>query len=331
MLKNTRLFESKQTLQRKTPEQIALQDAETIMPQFQKDPQVPAIGRQSAQAPIHVIQVDEEGKRPFFLLHGIWTGEVPFYCYALARSLGRKQPFYALDPFNLNGPYKPVTIEEMAAMHVKTLQSIQPEGPYQLGGFCNGSLIVYEMARQLHEQGQKVDFLLLIAPSTIARVRRISVGIMHRLCTIVHIKPLHQLILFLRLRQAALHMYRKLRPSNNSALQDFPKLLAIEPLLDKMFPPAEALLHDYVGVFTWIASIYQKRFIPEHIDCIWAADELEGRETWATIEQGKPSPIIPGHHMEFATERTDLLMEEVKICWQRFQADTNTQAACIPS
>src|SRR6185503_1889192 len=39
---------------------------------------------------------------------------------------------------------------------------LQPQGPYQLGGWSAGGLIAYEMAQQLQQQGHAVSFLALI-------------------------------------------------------------------------------------------------------------------------------------------------------------------------
>jgi thioesterase domain-containing protein len=36
---------------------------------------------------------------------------------------------------------------------------VQPEGPYQLGGFCFGGVVAYEIARQLTGAGEKVSLL----------------------------------------------------------------------------------------------------------------------------------------------------------------------------
>ncbi len=102
-------------------------------------------------------------KRPFFFLHGDYKGGA-FYCYGLAQALGMDQPFYALEPCRLDDPAALPTVEEMAARHIQLLRRVQPLGPYLLGGFCNGALIAYEMARQLQEAGQKVDLLLLMDP-----------------------------------------------------------------------------------------------------------------------------------------------------------------------
>lgn len=109
------------------------------------------------------IQSGRPGRRLFFL-HGDFTGG-GFYCVSLARHLGREQGFYMLQPHGLTEPIVPQTIEEMADDHLSTLLAFQPEGPYLLGGHCNGALIALEMAHELNRRGQEVDSVLLISPS----------------------------------------------------------------------------------------------------------------------------------------------------------------------
>jgi len=79
-------------------------------------------------------------KRPFFFLHGDFRRGA-FYCFPLARDLGSDQPFYALEPYSFDGLQVPPTLEAMAAAHIKLLRIVQPEGPYLLGGYCNGGLV----------------------------------------------------------------------------------------------------------------------------------------------------------------------------------------------
>ncbi|MCP4653941.1 MAG: hypothetical protein GY856_00840, partial [bacterium] len=58
---------------------------------------------------------------------------------------------------------------EMAEHYVEAVREVQPEGPYRLGGWSMGGLVAFEMARQLAEQNQRVEQLVLIdsmAPST---------------------------------------------------------------------------------------------------------------------------------------------------------------------
>src|SRR6266567_3208116 len=115
----------------------------------------------SSRAAIIAVQMGKAGQRPFFYLHGDYMGGA-FYCFTLARGLGAEQPFCALEPYKFNGLRIPPTIKEIAAAHIEALRAIQPKGPYLLGGFCNGGLMAYEMARQLRAAGESLDMLLLI-------------------------------------------------------------------------------------------------------------------------------------------------------------------------
>jgi thioesterase domain-containing protein len=86
------------------------------------------------------------------------------FCYPIARTLGSDRPFYALDPYRFDGLPVPPSFEAIAAAHVKSLRAVEPVGPYALGGWCNGGLLAYEMARQLHADGQVVEDLVLLDP-----------------------------------------------------------------------------------------------------------------------------------------------------------------------
>jgi thioesterase domain-containing protein len=104
-----------------------------------------------------------DGRRPpFIFLHGDING-AGYYCLNLAAQLGTDQPFYALGAHGLHGVPIPASIEAMADDQLVTLRSIQPSGPYRLGGHCNGGLVAFEMARRLEAAGEKVTLLVMIA------------------------------------------------------------------------------------------------------------------------------------------------------------------------
>ncbi len=139
-------------------------------------------------------------KRPFFFLHGHWKG-TPDFCFSLARELGSDQPFYTLEPYQFDGLPVPPTVETMAEAHIKSMRSIQPEGPYLLGGWCNGGLVAYEMARQLHAAGQAVDLLVLMDSMYLGyrTRRRLLRGVISRLGGLLGLGQDKQLDWFLRL------------------------------------------------------------------------------------------------------------------------------------
>jgi thioesterase domain-containing protein len=60
----------------------------------------------------------------------------------------------------MDGEYQPhKTIDEIARYNIKVIQSVQPEGPYFLGGMCFGAVVAFEMAHQLINLGQDTAFV----------------------------------------------------------------------------------------------------------------------------------------------------------------------------
>jgi thioesterase domain-containing protein len=94
-------------------------------------------------------------------VHGVGGGM--FWGYSnLARHLGADQPLYAFKSRGLEGLTEWESIEEMAAHYVQDLRAHQAHGPYQLGGYCFGGVVAYEMARQLAAEGERVTMLALM-------------------------------------------------------------------------------------------------------------------------------------------------------------------------
>ena len=110
----------------------------------------------------YLVPIQPHGSKiPFFCIHGA-QGEVLFL-KSLANHLSRDQPFYAIRSPGQNGETAPLTcIKEMAKLYIKEIKTIQPQGPYLLGGYSFGGLVAFEMARQFKEQGQEVSLLALL-------------------------------------------------------------------------------------------------------------------------------------------------------------------------
>lgn len=112
------------------------------------------------QSPLVGIQT-RGSQPPFFCVHPA-DGSVLRYV-ELARYLGPDRPFYGLQTMYVNGNQPADTrLEAMAARYLHALQSIQPTGPYYLGGWSMGGVVAFEMAQQLHRQGQTVGLLALL-------------------------------------------------------------------------------------------------------------------------------------------------------------------------
>jgi len=102
-------------------------------------------------------------KPPFFCVHTA-TGEVLSY-RALGRRLGPDRPVYGLRCERLPDALPRFKrTEEMATQYIEAIRTIQPEGPYHLGGLSGGAFIAFEMAQQLAAAGESVASLILLDP-----------------------------------------------------------------------------------------------------------------------------------------------------------------------
>lgn len=96
-------------------------------------------------------------KAPLFLIHA--GGGYVFFYRALASRLGMDRPVYGVraetESDGLGRSFhKSKSIEELAARYISQIKTVQPRGPYRLGGACIGGVIAFEMARQLRAQGE---------------------------------------------------------------------------------------------------------------------------------------------------------------------------------
>jgi amino acid adenylation domain-containing protein len=99
--------------------------------------------------------------------------KLPLYCIPAAagtalhfsdllKYIPSDQPFYVLESIGNDGSEPPHTdLREMAAFYIKEVRSLQPEGPYLLGGRCFGGSVAFEMAQQLRAAGQEVGLLVV--------------------------------------------------------------------------------------------------------------------------------------------------------------------------
>ncbi|MEN8218026.1 MAG: amino acid adenylation domain-containing protein [Pseudomonadota bacterium] len=113
----------------------------------------------------YIVPIRPSGtKKPFFIVPGGGGGEVELiHLTKLVYLLGQEQPVYGLQARGWDGKQSPHSdVEAMATDYLNEVRTVQPEGPYLLGGECIGGLVAFEMAQQLQAQGQKVGLLVLI-------------------------------------------------------------------------------------------------------------------------------------------------------------------------
>lgn len=107
---------------------------------------------------------------PFVMKLNEAKGGAPFFGVAipavdttgfvqLARDMSPVHPFYKLQgsaPVLWTHPFRRNEMQALAAEYVTAMRSVQPHGPYCLGGMCLGTLIAQDMVLELEAAGEEV-------------------------------------------------------------------------------------------------------------------------------------------------------------------------------
>jgi hypothetical protein len=268
---------------------------------------------------VPVIPIQTSGsKRPFFYLHPHIEGGA-FYSFNLVHHLGLDQPFYVLDPYKFDDLQVPPTLEVMATAYIETMRTIQPEGPYLLGGFCGGCLIAYEMAQQLTAAGQAVDLLFMIeaidGPAPFKYVfPKLTRSFISVIGNLLRLSLDQQLNLFLYLR----HLPR-LRHSHYRNLPGF-----------SLLPTANALRQDWLSLFVWVISAYDYRPYRGKVTYLWASE----KPSEFKVRRGDVAPakeienlVTPGTHITCRTTYVRETAEHLRACLEKVYADSSLDPA----
>jgi thioesterase domain-containing protein len=84
-------------------------------------------------------------------------------CYVrFAQHLPDGQPLYALQAAGADPGTTPLcTVEDLADSYLGALRTVQPHGPYTIGGWSFGGFVAFEIARRLRAAGERAALLVL--------------------------------------------------------------------------------------------------------------------------------------------------------------------------
>ncbi|MFN6462895.1 MAG: amino acid adenylation domain-containing protein [Nostoc sp. DedVER02] len=98
---------------------------------------------------------------PLFCLPG--ANGHGFYFQDLATNLGNEHPVYGLETPGRDGLNPlPNSVELHASQLIEVLHQQQPQSPYILVGYSSGCAVAFEMALQLEQQSEKIEFLAIL-------------------------------------------------------------------------------------------------------------------------------------------------------------------------
>ncbi|MGI8825922.1 MAG: non-ribosomal peptide synthetase [Chloroflexota bacterium] len=258
-------------------------------------------------------------KLPFFFLHGDING-AGYYSLPLAEGLGPDQPFYALHPHGSDGGRVPPTIEEMATTYVEMVRSVQPEGPYRIGGFCNGGSVAYEMARQLEARGHVVDVLILLHSAV---PRRLRFRAPHLLLSTLGLRAQRQADIYVlgkylkrrwesAAHRARKHLVRSVAGAVVNGLRD-----GRHSLRAACAELVKASRRDRLAAFDWAVTGYRPKPYAGRVTLLWGRDVplRPGDPTmgWGRGARNVDLRLVPGSHSRLV-EHVDELAREIRGC-----------------
>jgi thioesterase domain-containing protein/aryl carrier-like protein len=104
-----------------------------------------------------LMPIQSRGARsPLFLCEGVGI------YYPLLAYLNPEQPVYGLVAGSVKGePIEYADLTTLADHYIAEMRTVQPTGPYCLGGISWGGMVAFEVAQQLVAQGEQVSLLAL--------------------------------------------------------------------------------------------------------------------------------------------------------------------------
>jgi thioesterase domain-containing protein/acyl carrier protein len=263
-----------------------------------------------------LVPIQPAGSRfPFFCVHAVGANVLGYR--ALASHLGVDQPFYGLQSQGLDGKQPPQTrIEEMATHYIEEIRSLQPEGPYFIGGGSSGGVVAFEMARQLEEQGQKVGLVALLDTYGVGHSSYIPdpalfsstlypvfQGLDSRLGTLMLFGPKRGLSCILR----------ELKTTIQSKFTRTEQGLA-------------ATIHRVREANREAITHYKPQFYSGRVTLFLANEDTsraftDSRLVWSELAAEAEIRIVPGNHDSFIKEpHVSVLAQQLRSCLQRAQA-----------
>lgn len=267
--------------------------------------------------PVIEIQAGRSGP-PLFYLHGDYISG-GFYCLKLADHLDKAIPFYVLPPCGVDGGDVPSSYGIMADRHLEVLRQIQPEGPYYLGGTCNGGIIAYEIARRLESQGEEVALLAMFFASAANQRFLPLFRFVSAIGRFFRYLEEQKLAAFLRLREITINI--KSHTMSQQISYVLRKTALIPRELLRLVRPVgtqwtKACSHeDMSTIYHAVDHLYIPESYAGKVTLLWPMREPESAEQaaaeWRRVAGDVELHTLASSHHDCLTKDVDLLAKEL--------------------
>ena len=269
---------------------------------------LPVVARGSDEI---VTNAKKGSKRPFFFCHGDLETH-GFYALKLAAMLAPELPVYLIHPLlDVAGKTRPA-IEDMARRCIPRLLDLQPHGSFQLGGYCNGGLLAWEIAHQLRRSGRKVETVVLV--DSLSLNTRLPLRAMYKALQAVaaasskksldnYFGPESMAVLWWRTRQSQGSIFRWIALAVRSVIRLQGARGATE------FSTSWSQLNDslhYLAMANYLPPKIDSEVVA--IVCERNANLFEwSTKPWAKLASGVREIVVPGDHWTCITTHVEAL------------------------
>ena len=249
---------------------------------------------------------------PLFFCHGDFVTR-GFYALKLAALLESNQPVYLIQPPRDVDDSSELVIEDMARSHVPRILELQPHGKFQLGGYCNGGLLAWEIAHQLRKAGREVESVVLV--DALSLNSRPVFRVIHRLLNgMAALMPGTAQNRQLQ-RDGMRAVWNVARRSGGSK---FGWVVAAIPPLQRRLLRRKIALNVPETPYDRFGGCYYRamaNYVPPKLDCDVLAISCEyqanifewSTKPWANLARKVDRAIVPGQHKSCITTHVEVL------------------------
>ncbi|MBW4636467.1 MAG: hypothetical protein KME30_32700 [Iphinoe sp. HA4291-MV1] len=211
----------------------------------------------------------------------------------------------------------------MAADYIQALQIVQPQGPYLLGGHSFGGYVAFEMATQLHKQGQDVAMLAIMDTSALIPDNK------RKELDPNDAKHLTELVFGLE------RLFGKNLSISYEDLQPLEPDKQLNYILERLktvniFSP-DAQLSQIRGILQCIKASLEADYLPQEvypnqITVLRSSEQQLSDDPTMGWDKFSSKPIqnydVPGDHITMVSEpHVQVLAQQLTICIEQAQAD----------
>jgi Thioesterase domain len=144
-------------------------------------------------------------------------------------------------------------MEEAVEELINYIMSIQDEGPYLLGGYCNGGYVAYEIARRLASRGHRVDLLALVESPGVGQADRLFKLRRRLLFSVTWPMELLSCLTAKLAKIAYRYIYNYMNIDNVDLHREFDTVFGVYcwARLRRVYPPAWAASHSSTAPRPW--------------------------------------------------------------------------------